>query len=60
MIAYHQGDGILIDLAHTEHTAAQVSYDDTQTQINATNVQEAIEKLNYYFYINFPGWFKYR
>ena len=60
MIAYHDGDGVLIDLTKVIKDADQIIYDDSQTMIGATNVQEAIEKLNEYFANTFPGWVRHR
>ena len=60
MIAYHEGEGVLIDLTEVIKSAERVTYDDSVTSIDATNVQQAIENLNEYFANMFPGWVKHR
>lgn len=44
MIAYHEGDGLLIPLASSESSADKISFLDT-LDLNATNVQTALERL---------------
>ena len=44
MIAYHDGEGVLVDLTNSISSADQVTFNDT-IEIDADNVQTAIEKL---------------
>ena len=44
MIAYHEGEGVLVDLTNTVSSADKITFNDT-IDIDATNVQTAIEHL---------------
>ena len=57
MICYHEGNGVLVEIAGTSRQADLISYDDTLTHLNVTNVQRALEALYRYFIVTFPGWF---